>query len=390
MQIIAIASGKGGVGKSMLSANLAVALGQNGKRVIAADLDLGGSNLHLTLGAMGLPKGVGTYFDNPATRLEEIIYPTDYDNLLIIPGESELPGIANVPPGPKQRLLHDLKQLDCDYLLLDLGAGTHYNTMDFFLLSGNGILVTNPTLTATLNAYLFLKNSVFRIMGSRFAKNSMAYNYLKQLKKDGISLQKIYLTRLLEQIREIDPHSYERMRQGMELLRPKMVLNMLSDPKDMQRANKLRNSCRQYLSVDLEHLGVIYYDEVQSRALNARWPVVAYKPQAIISQAIYRIAERVVELAARPASPLSGGDAGRELFDGSYEVAGQEADEDYKVRRSQLQESLHSGLLSESDMMETIKSQQFDIQQLKLENQFLKKKILDRARWEKRDKVWEQ
>ena len=132
MQIIAIASGKGGVGKSMLTANLAVALGQSGKQVVAADLDLGGSNLHLALGAMGLPRGVGTYFDKPSTQLEEIIYPTDYPNLSIIPGESELPGIANVPPAPKQRLLHDLKNLQCDYLLLDLGAGTHYNTNGLF------------------------------------------------------------------------------------------------------------------------------------------------------------------------------------------------------------------------------------------------------------------
>ena len=244
MQIIAIASGKGGVGKSMFCANLAVALGQNDKKVIAVDLDLGGSNLHLTLGTMGLPKGVGTYFDNPETRLDEIIYQTDYDNLCIIPGESELPGIANVPPGPKQRLLSDLKNLDCDYLLLDLGAGTHYNTMDFFLLSGSGILVTNPTLTATLNAYLFLKNSMFRIMGSKFSKRSVAYSYLKQLKQDGISLQKIYLAKLLEQIHEIDPLAYEKMEQGMSLLRPKILLNMVNEPKDMQRANKLRSSCR--------------------------------------------------------------------------------------------------------------------------------------------------
>ncbi|WGK68461.1 P-loop NTPase [Candidatus Haliotispira prima] len=386
MQIIAIASGKGGVGKSMLSSNLAVALGQNGKRVIAVDMDLGGSNLHLTLGAMGLPKGVGTYFDNPLTRLEDIIYPTDYKNLSIIPGESELPGIANVPPAPKQRLLHDLRRLDCDYLLLDLGAGTHYNTMDFFLLSGNGILVTNPTLTATLNAYLFLKNSVFRIMGSKFRKDSMAYSYLKQLKKDGVSLQKIYLTKLLYQIKEIDPHSYEKVEQGMRLLRPKIVLNMVNDPKDMQRANKLRSSCCQYLSVDIEHLGVIYYDEVQSRALNARLPVVAYKPQAIISQAVYRIADRILEMDSRNVSPLSGEDAETEyggLFNHSYEMAGKEADDDYQLRRSQLQESLHSGMLSEGDMIETIKSQQFDVQQLKLENQFLKKKILDMAKKEK-------
>lgn len=376
MQIIAIASGKGGVGKSMVSANLALALAQSGKKVIAVDLDLGGSNLHLALGQMGLPKGVGTYFDNPNTEIHDILYPTDYDNLFFIPGESELPGIANVPPGPKKRLLQDLRKLDCDFLLLDLGAGTHYNTMDFFLLSGSGILVTNPTLTATLNAYLFLKNSVFRIMGSKFSKESKAYLYLRQLKKDGISLQKIYLAKLLEQIKVIDPESYEMMDAGMRKLRPKLILNMVNEPKDTQRAIKLRHSCRQYLSVDLEHLGIVYFDEVQARALNARLPVVAYKPQAIISQAIYRIADKILDMETRNDSPLDQLSES-EVYDESFSIAETDAVQDFNNKKESLQELLHSGLLSQGDMIETIKGQQFDIQQLKIENQFLKKKILD-------------
>ena len=61
MQIIPIASGKGGVGKSLLSANLAVTLGQLGKKVILADLDLGASNLHLAIGQTAPKIGVGTF-----------------------------------------------------------------------------------------------------------------------------------------------------------------------------------------------------------------------------------------------------------------------------------------------------------------------------------------
>ena len=61
MQIIPVASGKGGVGKSLLSANLAIALGQSGKKVILADLDLGASNLHLVLGVQSPKQGLGTW-----------------------------------------------------------------------------------------------------------------------------------------------------------------------------------------------------------------------------------------------------------------------------------------------------------------------------------------
>ncbi|NBQ39078.1 MAG: MinD/ParA family protein, partial [Alphaproteobacteria bacterium] len=65
MQIIPIASGKGGVGKSLVAANLAIALAQAGKNVVLADLDLGGSNLHLILGLRGIPVGIGTWINDP-------------------------------------------------------------------------------------------------------------------------------------------------------------------------------------------------------------------------------------------------------------------------------------------------------------------------------------
>lgn len=61
MQILPIASGKGGVGKSLLSANLAIALGQAGKKVVLCDLDLGASNLHLAIGQNVKTRSIGTY-----------------------------------------------------------------------------------------------------------------------------------------------------------------------------------------------------------------------------------------------------------------------------------------------------------------------------------------
>lgn len=374
MQILAIASGKGGVGKSMIASNLSLALAQANKKVIIVDLDLGGSNLHLSLGQIGLPYGVGTYLDNPTTKIDKIIYETEYENLYFIPGEAELPGIANVLPEAKSRLMNDLMSLECDYLIMDLGAGTHFSTIDFFLLSGQGIIVTTPTLTATLNAYLFIKNSVFRIMNSQFKKKSEAKRYLDKLRKDGISLQKIYLTKLQETIKKIDPESYQTLMEGLSHLRPKLIMNMVENPNDARKANKLRHSCRQYMGIDLEHLGIVSYDEIQSRALNSRLPVVSYKPRAVISQAIYRIAEKIMDMETDSSSPLGHIDP-----DESFKVAESEAEDDFDARASSLEELLHCGALSESDMIETIKTQQYEINQLKLENQWIKKKLIEAA-----------
>ena len=93
MQIIPIASGKGGVGKSLLSANLAIALGKAGKKVVIADLDLGASNLHLVLGQQAPKCGIGTYLAGQS-QFSEIICPTDYQNVSFIAGDSEIPGLS--------------------------------------------------------------------------------------------------------------------------------------------------------------------------------------------------------------------------------------------------------------------------------------------------------
>ncbi|HTH13820.1 MAG TPA: P-loop NTPase, partial [Spirochaetia bacterium] len=159
MQIIPIASGKGGVGKSLVAANLAIALAQAGRRVVLADLDLGGSNLHLILGLRGIPYGIGTYFNSPEMDFDDIIIDTDVENLRFIPGDSEIPGMANLKLAQKRSLIKNLLSLpDTDVLIIDLGAGTSTNTVDFFLMASQGVIITTPTLTATLNAYFFLKN----------------------------------------------------------------------------------------------------------------------------------------------------------------------------------------------------------------------------------------
>ena len=95
MQIIPIASGKGGVGKSLIAANLAIALGQAGKKVVLADLDLGASNLHLVLGIQGRKNGIGSFLIK-AAEFKDIIVDTDYENLRFVPGDSEIPGFFDL------------------------------------------------------------------------------------------------------------------------------------------------------------------------------------------------------------------------------------------------------------------------------------------------------
>ena len=197
MQIIPIAGGKGGVGKSLLALNLSIALAQSGRKVVLADLDLGGSNLHMMLGSGKGQSGIGTWLTRSGVEFEDIVIDSEYPDLRFIPGDAEIPGLANIQANQKRSIIKNISNLDADFIIVDLGAGTSYNTLDFFLTSGCGIIVTAPALTATLNAYLFLKNVVFRMITSTFNGKSPAKEYLDKIAEDGDGLQRIYIPGLL-------------------------------------------------------------------------------------------------------------------------------------------------------------------------------------------------
>lgn len=372
MQIIPIASGKGGVGKSLVAANLAIALAQAGRRVVLADLDLGGSNLHLILGLRGIPYGIGTYFNSPEMDFEDIIIDTDVDNLRFIPGDSEIPGMANLKSQQKRNLVKSLLSLpDTDVLVIDLGAGTSTNTIDFFLMASQGVIITTPTLTSTLNAYFFLKNAVFRILETSFAKGSWAEAQFRKLISGGSALQKLYIPKFLEKVKEKDPVSFAAYQKAAAHFQPRLIFNMLEDPKDIEKADKVRRSCREYLGFDLEHLGVIYRDELQDVALSSRLPIVLYKPQSVLSQAIYRIADKIVSFEREDEGPLD-----FQALEESHQTALLEAEVDFEAKMAYLQELLQTGALTMGELMETVKTQQFEINQLKKENLLLKSKIV--------------
>ena len=374
MQVLPIASGKGGVGKSLFASNVAIALAQAGKKVILADLDLGASNLHLILGTGSIKNGIGTFLCNNEISFKDIIFDTDYKNLQFIPGDSEIPGMANLDNTQKTRLIRELYLQETDYLILDLGAGTSFNTVDFFLSSSMGVIVTSPTLTATLNAYLFLKNVVFRLMTTSFKKDSWAGKYFEGLKNEGKSFQRIYIPKLLDKIQSEDIESYTTFMKRMTVFKPMLVMNMLEDPKDSQKATKIRRSCKEYLGVDLEHLGVIYFDHLQEIALNSRLPIIAYKPNSVLSQGIYRIADKILEKGEELNSPLD-----ISALNDSYQTATMEAEIDYDSKVEAMENLLHSGTLTEGDLVETIRSQQYEINAIKKENYFLKAQLLQAA-----------
>ncbi|MCL2473088.1 MAG: P-loop NTPase [Treponema sp.] len=371
MRIIPVASGKGGVGKSLIAANLGVAFAQAGQRVILADLDLGASNLHLVLGHQSPKTGIGTFLNDTKSDFNQVIADTDVRGLRFIPGDTEIPGTANLKTFQLKALVKRLLALkdEADFLILDLGAGTHQSILDFFLLSGQGIVVSAPAVTAVLNAYVFLKNTVFRLMYTVFGKGSAARAYLEKVRKDGSAAQRLYIPKILAEIKKIDHHSYDKYMSRMEHFHPRLIMNMIDDPKNAEVAMKIRRSCEEYLDLKIEHLGVVYRDGIQDIALASRLPILLYKPQSVLSQAIYRIADKILE------SEEENLILDDKMIDESFQEAGMEAEIDFGAKMEYVEDLLHSGALSQGDLIETVKSQQLEIAKLKKENNFLKFKL---------------
>ena len=375
VQIIPVASGKGGVGKSLSSANLAIALGQQGKKVVLVDLDLGASNLHLVIGQNPSNESLGSWFTEKSD-FKDIIKPTDYQNVSFIAGDSQIPDLTSLKHAQKIKLIRNLKNIDADYLILDLGAGTHQFILDMFLLSPQGIVVSSPAVTATLNGYLFLKNAVFRLLYTTFKRNTPGRELIDSLKKDSASMQKLYIPQLVQALAQVDPQNTKLFVNRMNQFRPRLVMNMIDDPKDADKAQRIKNSCNQYLGLEIDYLGLMYRDLLQDKALASRLPVVVYKPQSLLGQAIYRISDKVIATVPHTFDA----EFNPESFSSdTFMNAEEEAVDDYNFKISGLDDLVSGGSLSVADLVEMIKTQQYDINQLKKENNLLKSKIVRAA-----------
>lgn len=188
-EIWAIGGGKGGVGKSFVAGNLGILLAHRGFRVILADLDLGGANLHTWLGVNTPEQGVSEFVDRQVEQIHELLIPTSIPQLRLISGARDGVEIANLKHTQKMRFLMALKRLDTDFIIMDLGAGTAYNTIDFFLLAEKQLMVVIPEPTSIENAYRFLKNSFYRKLrhtSSSFGLRNVVDQMLKNNNSFGI------------------------------------------------------------------------------------------------------------------------------------------------------------------------------------------------------------
>jgi flagellar biosynthesis protein FlhG len=249
LRTIVIASGKGGVGKSHLAANLAVALGARGARVLLVDADLSQANLDLLLGVH--PRYDLQHVLAGEKTIEEILI-SDERNVTLVPAASGVPELADLDDYRREVLLRGLGQLEGHYdlMLIDTASGVSRQATSFCLAADDVVVMTTPEMPAF----------------------SDAYGLIKLLQAQG-------LTR--------PPH---------------LMVSMANSPEEAEEtAHRIRLVARRFLRLEIDSWGAVPYDPALPRALRRQEPVLTAFPHSPSAAAYRALAERL--WAAAPPDP---------------------------------------------------------------------------------------
>ncbi len=290
----AVGGGKGGVGKSVFTAMLSARLAGLGARVVLVDADLGGANLHLLFGIRYPLYTLGDFINRQAENLEDVLQPTAIDNLKLLCGADDILGIANPKYGQKIRLLGHLRRLNADIILLDLGAGTSFTTMDFFLYAGNKIIVLTPQVTSIQNAYGFIKSCLHRKLIRSFSTDPEALEIIRRA-IGGESGEKMeFMTELKEVFKNLDGRR-ERLEACFEDMQAGIVVNMVRDRKEQDVGRIVQEVSRKYLDLSLKPMGFVNFDAMLDRSINNMADFLKKGSGSSANMGMYDIAAKVLK-----------------------------------------------------------------------------------------------
>lgn len=287
-RVVAIASGKGGVGKSLLAASISIYLAQLNKRVVLLDASFGTSNLHTMLGMEQAEGSLHDFLRNEVKRLGDVVSPTPFEGLGLIAGLRNRLGAANPRPAQKKRLLMQLRSLDADYVVVDGEAGSGFNALDTFLAADVHLVVTQPEPTAIESAFRFIKSAYLRRLRDVRGIGPL----LDQAEAEahcGVPTPQ----QLSALAQRHDEALVGQLNLVMTTFRPMLVVNNIRTREDFELGPALAAIARRHLGLPVEYIGYVESDDMVWVCVRRRRPLLVEHPEAKVSRDIERIARRV-------------------------------------------------------------------------------------------------
>jgi len=287
--IISVGGGKGGVGKSLIAANLAATFAGLGRRTTLVDADLGAANQHTLFGIDRPGPTLHGLTSHTIDSLADAELRTCVEGLGLIPGSGAVDGAANPNHAQKQRLMRQIAAIPSDIVIIDLGAGITFNVIDLFLVGDVRLLVVAPQLTSLQNAYGAAKAAVMRAVGRCLGEGpAMA------ARDEVPSHDTERVAGLLTRVGRVDAASADRARG--ELARFGMFLfgNQIAGDMDVHAIEALSRMLRDFLHVEAPVVGLVPPSLGMQRSVSSRRPFVVDAPDSPSASEFRRIARSLL------------------------------------------------------------------------------------------------
>ena len=284
-EIIPIGGGKGGVGKSFIAANTGALIAKRGYRVVLVDLDLGGPNTHTFLGLKNPKGGMNRYLNKAVNTLEQTAIPTPFPDLFFIGSTHCSMEIANLYHAQKMKLINGIKALSFDYVILDLGAGTNFNMLDFFLIADRGVFICTPEPTSIENSFRFIKAVYLRLLKQKIELNSYQ-EILKRTAPDPGGIIEIAL--------KFDPEREVFLQEAIRRFQFGFIINQLRNGNTVL-GKHIETACNRHFYSEFNFLGSVGYDDRVPESIIKNSLFSFRYPDSAASRALNGICEALIE-----------------------------------------------------------------------------------------------
>jgi len=278
-QIWAVGGGKGGVGKSLVSVLLAMELARRNDNTVLVDVDLGGANLHTLMGIKSPERTLNDFITRKYNRIQDICIQTDVENLELICGASEVLTMANPQYAQKNKIAQSLISLPADHVVLDLGAGTSYNVLDFFLIAQKAIVVLTPQPISIQNAYAFVRNTIYRRLSRMVSQKPSLLELIKTAMDPKNESQMRTIRDLFESVRKAyGKKMAENIQNAIGQMQPLLITNMSRDDRDANAGKIVQMVAEKYLTIQAIEAGAIAFDPLMEKKISQMVPLSDLEP----------------------------------------------------------------------------------------------------------------